>query len=183
MLQEIVKNFGDRKLFVEFSALKDEELFRSVLEAYLKNGGKNSVAVETGTFHGLSALFLSQFFDNVITFDITPQGGGYYKDEKLKYDIWNYFGVADKIDFILINDDEEKERIVGDLDFDFAFIDGRHVGGVAKDFEILKKCGNCLFHDYVPNKAGLESHIVEFVDGIKEGKIVLRKPPFALWKR
>ena len=96
--------------------------------------------VEIGTYKGISAAWMAQFANKVITFDI--------KDYSEKYKLWEIFGLKNKIQFYKINNRIEIAKILKDIDFDFAFIDAAHNGSaVRRDFELVEKCGRVLFHD------------------------------------
>lgn len=110
----------------------------------LLNDKKPARILEIGTLKGVSSAYLSLFAD-VTTLDIK-----HYPETDI---LWEYIGSKDKIDFRLVRDDEHKAEIVNDLDFDFAFIDGMHsYESVKSDFNLVKKCGKVLFHDYYPIK-------------------------------
>jgi len=96
------------------------------------------VAVEIGTYWGVSAAWIAQFAEKVITIDVRPQ------EERFK--IWGYLGI-DNIESVIVKNDEEKKAFLKDLEFDFAFIDGDHGPGVMLDLELCRKCGRILFHD------------------------------------
>jgi hypothetical protein len=109
--------------------------------------------VEIGTWRGVSAAVLAHYVNKVTTVDIR------YYDEAPR--VWLWAGVQEKIEYVVVDDDRVKEAIISDLDFDFAFIDGEHsYDAVALDFELVKRCGRVLFHDYCPTCPG----IVEFVN-------------------
>lgn len=179
---KILEKFTKEELWLQFSAVQDEEKMDDCIEKILKMfpiSGKK-IAVETGTFHGVSACVLAKHFDEIHTFDIIEEHGGYYKDSDLKFKIWDYFGVSDKIHFHLINSDSEKKEILKDINYDFAWIDGMHKGGVDVDYELLKKCGRILFHDYEPKKCkdgNMYDYVVNFIDSIEPDYI---NEPFAV---
>ena len=184
---KLIEKFGNDRLRLEFSAIQDEKEMREALEyiVSLYPEGVEKVCVEIGSFHGVSASILAEYFDVVHTFDITEQGGGYYKDVDIKFDIWDYLNISDKIKFHLINNDKEKAEILKQIPYNFAFIDGQHKGGVDKDFKLLKDCGKILFHDYCPEKCtkqrtGMYDYVVEFIDTL-EDNIVYKTPPFVVW--
>lgn len=147
-----------------------EKFFRSL---------KIKVAVEIGTFWGITAAHIAQFANKVHTFDII--------DHPEKYKVWNDLKVKDKISFHLVKsrdmvgntfkDFEEIHKLTGKevdiktiidtLEFDFAFIDGDHnYRNVKADFELVKKCGRVLFHDIIPEFEGVNKFVHEI--GIKQ---------------
>lgn len=139
--------------------------------------------LEIGTHLGLSAILWANLSDMVTTIDIRM-----YQQNVNR---WQDFNVNHKINFIRVASNEQKKRIVSGLDFDFAFIDGGHTKeDVQFDFEITKKCGKVLFHDYKP-EGGIYAKctnermqdLVEFVDGLSP-QIFIFGPlcsQFALW--
>jgi hypothetical protein len=81
----------------------------------------------------------------------------------------------------LIDDNRDKKRILDNIDFDFVFIDGDHsFKGVRYDFELVKKCGRVLFHDY-DRAPGKDAPVRDFIDTIKEGKMRTTKD-YAYWE-
>ena len=153
------------------SSLKTlEQFFRSL---------NINVAIEIGTFWGITAAYIAQFANRVHTFDIL--------DHYEKYKVWHDVGVSSKIVFHLIKsrdivdgvfkDFEGRHKttgkevdikaIIDNLKFDFAFIDGDHsYKNVKADFELVKKCGRVLFHDIEPEFKGIYKFAHEI--GIKK---------------
>lgn len=140
----------------------------NLLRGILKHKNIKS-AIEIGTFRGVSTALLAHYSDAVITMDIK-----YY--EEAMY-LWAYAGVMDKIKYYVVTD-EIKEDSIRDVDFDFAFIDGDHeYESVQSDFEITKRCGRVLFHDY-----GIKPGVIKFVDSLPKNEVVIRHP-FAYWEK
>ena len=148
----------------------DEDLFRR----FMSIPPPIKLAVETGTYNGLSAALLTQYAEHVHTFDI--------HNHPQRLDCWRALGVEDHITFHLIKNDEEKAEILKTLDFDFAFIDGRHFG-VDIDFKLLKCCGRILFHDYTPGYPvfNLRTYVKNFIDSLGLN-VQVKSPPFAYWE-
>jgi len=119
------------------SAAKRERAFRYYLEL-----ANPKIALEIGTCLGISTALIAQYADKVYTFDKA--------DHPIKYKIWEFLGVSKKITPYIINNETEKSEICGNLEFDFAFIDGCHsYEGVLSDFNCVKnKCSKILFDDY-----------------------------------
>ena len=137
-----------------------------------------NVAVEIGTFWGITTAHIAQFANKVHTFDIL--------DHSEKYRVWHEIGVSNKIFFHLIKSrdiidnvfkdfegrhtltgkEENIKLIIDNLNFDFAFIDGDHYyENVKADFELVKKCGRVLFHDIIPEFTGIYKFVHEI--GVK----------------
>lgn len=171
LLEKLQSKYGGMVDFTRTSLKGNgERLFRDILSR-IPTGG---TAVETGTHNGFSALLLSEYFDVVHTFDI--------RNSTVKDDVWKEFEVSNKIHFWLIDNDVQKESIVSELKFDFAFIDGNHRTGLETDFRILNKCGKVLFHDYQPDSENLVLlHMVAFIEKLEGLRI--KMPPFAYWSK
>ena len=127
-------------------------------------------AFEIGTFRGVSTALLAHYADRVITLDVK------YFEEAMY--LWAYAGVMEKIEYIVITDENKKE-VISNIDFDFVFIDGHHdYESVKKDFELTKKCGRVLFHDYLSTCSG----VIKLVDSLPKNEVVIKRP-FAYWEK
>jgi hypothetical protein len=155
---------------VENEEIRDiEPKFRSFLQ------GKNiKHAVEIGTWRGVSSCLLSRYAEKVTTIDKC------YHPERVP--VWMYFGILSDINSVIVEDDYVKAQAIDTMDFDFAFVDGDHTyEGVEYDFNLVKKCGRVLFHDYgiQPPRDGVG--VTEFVDTLEKTELTL-DPPFAYWE-
>ncbi len=164
--QQIIDLYGND--FIRRSALNlpngENEISRFM-------NGDIKVAVEIGTLRGCTSVVMSKYCDKLYTFDL-KSGQIENRDWQSKdnrYSLWNKLGI-NNIELILINNDKEKEKIIDNLEFDFAFIDGDHsFEGVKKDFDIVKKCGRVLFHDY-DARLNQPCYVRDFINTIKYGK-------------
>jgi hypothetical protein len=142
------------------------------------------IAIEIGTFRGITSAWMSQFCDRLYTVDLLDGQvqQPLWKDLPMRGDIWKYLEIPDdKIWFQPVKCNNSKERFLKKINFDFAFVDGDHsYEGVKKDFELVKRCGRVLFHDYdkAPGKA---CPVRDFINSIKEGTIETTKD-FAYWE-
>ena len=68
------------------------------------------------------------------------------------------------------------------MDFDFVFIDGDHDGGIELDFELCKKCGTILFHDYSDRGQRKLNKVKNFIDTLPKNEITILEEPFVLWQ-
>lgn len=179
---ELVKKFFNR---IDMKALSIRERINcDKIDYFLKREKPNTI-LEIGTNSGASSVYFAKYAEKIVTIDI--------QDYKVKDEIWDHFNVLEKIEFKKIENNTEKKKYVEALEFDFAFIDGDHsYEGVKFDFEITKKCGKILFHDYGyweildPNGAKELSAIKEFVDTLTindESSVLEIRNPFALWKK
>ena len=145
-----------------------------------------NIAVEIGTFRGITSAWMSQFCDKLYTIDLLD---GQYEDYKerigwartpAREEIWWFLGI-DNIIPKAIKDNEEKKELLESIKYDFAFIDGDHsYEGVKLDFNLVKGCKRVLFHDYdkAPGKA---CPVRDFIHTIKDGNIETTKD-FAYWE-
>ena len=146
------------------------------LRKYLKN---TEHVVEIGTKYGVGTLLPAHYAHHATTIDIIP------RTEPIA--VWNYFGVDKKINYVVVENNEEKAELLNGLDFDFAIIDGDHTyEGVKSDFERVKKCGRVLFHEYIltPPKNHLDKFeaTIRFLGELPQDEVTLDEP-FAYWER
>lgn len=196
----IYKEFGQYQMrYSAVSCPEHEQIFRNILR-----GKKIKHALEIGTCLGTSTPILFYYADRVTTVDINR----YYEATRL----WANLGILPDIDYYIIGDEADKTKFSYQCnesdkaklldkidDFDFAFIDGNHRDGVYIDYELTKKCGRLLFHDYFHDtdempevmKEGIFStdsdlrtspQILELVDSLPEDEVT-KLPPFAYWEK
>jgi len=168
-LSRVRSMFGDRCLRgTALVQLESMEPFLRNLFAQIRP----ERAIEIGTLFGVTTALLAHYSGHVITIDVSYQQTAAY--------IKHCFGVDKKITNCIIKDDEEKARVLNSTDFDFAFIDAVHTyEGVKGDFELVKKCGKVLFHDYGVEQFG---GVTKFVDELPSDEVTIRKP-FAFWEK
>lgn len=153
--------FGGKGL-VKKSAFRDGA---AVLQQVLTER-KVSTALEIGTYRGVSAAWISRFVGRMTTIDLVD-GRAERKGEKVEREaLWSAMGI-NNIALRLVRDDAEKAEMIRSLAFDFAFIDGDHTGDApARDFELVKQCGNVLFHDY-----GARNGVTSFVRSLPQDQV------------
>lgn len=163
----LLKLFGTNILFHScLGEIQYECKFRNMI----KRAGKINTALELGTFKGVSAAFLSYYANKVITIDNMVV---YIRDV-----LWAQFGLERKIIPYFVKDNDEKTKLISELDFDFAFIDDQHdYEGAQIGFEATKKCGRVLFHDYWLRFPG----VCEFINTLPKTELVIDEP-FAYWE-
>lgn len=129
-------------------------------------------AVEIGTWRGVSTALIAHYAQQVTTVDIT-----YYPEAM---PVWMYFGIQKKIEYVVVENNEAKKQLLDRMDFDFAFIDGNHSHDeVAYDFELVRKCGRVLFHDYgIAHCMG----VMDFVNHLPNEELIIKRP-FAYWEK
>ena len=126
--------------------------------------------IEIGTCKGLTAIILSRYFDEVVSFDIFP-------DEE-KRELAAMCNI-NNIRFVDISGNEERAEIVEALDFDAAYCDGNHADDTETDFKLVARCGRVLFHEYWP----LQPAVWGLVNNLrKSGSVITHGDSFALWR-
>ncbi len=145
-LKEIMKEFGPGA-FGRASVCCEFEAF---LHRIIGNRLGGAVALEIGTFNGLSAVILSQFFAKVICVSIDiPQGIAKHNPIKTKHAIRKHLGLEERIEFIDVSSNLRKAAVIRELEgtYDFAYSDGDHAHDAEDDFNLVKGCGRVLHHE------------------------------------
>ena len=137
-LNVILQHFGKRA-FARSSACMEFESFLKRIKA----GGKR--CVEIGSYHGITSIILSRYFDEVVSVSIDEQP----PEELLKRKIADYLGITNIVWHDLTSN-KRKRRLLTELDFDFAYCDGDHTNDALFDFGLVEKCGRVLFHEAWP---------------------------------
>jgi SAM-dependent methyltransferase len=166
-MDAILQNPDLTKLYKEFgmSIFRRSSVFHG-LEKFLRdNNISGKTCFEIGTFHGITAVVLSRFFDKVVTVDII--------DNPYRQQVVDTLGIRN-IEFLTIKDNNEKARIAEKLDFDFCHMDGNHRKDTLSDFELVKKCGRVLFHEYWKE----QPVVWDLVNSLDK---VVKAPPLAYW--
>jgi predicted O-methyltransferase YrrM len=134
---------------IEGSIISHEKLVRALLEVI-----KPKRALEIGTRHGVSSSLYAQYADHVITVDVEKCPDSYKEWARR---VWDFLGLTDKITPFYAPGinwkgyNNSKAEFIKKQEFDFAFIDGSHKANDVKfDFDLVKKSGCVLFHDYKP---------------------------------
>lgn len=165
--EKVLRKFGTMA-FARCSACME-------FEAFLKRiGAGGRTCLEIGTYQGMSAVILSQFFERVICVSVDDD-----PRRIIKRDIVDYLGITN-IRFFDVKNNAEKAKIVGDLDFDFAYSDGDHTHDTQADFDLVKRCGRVLQHEYWP----LQPSVWNLVNSLPETEITRAQfDCFAYWER
>lgn len=149
-----------------------------VFERVLSGKGYRT-ALEIGTYRGVSAAEMAQYCDRVVTIDLCngrlEQNGEAFDRRAL----WESLGVRN-VELRLVEDDAEKAAVIRSLEFDFAFVDGAHDETVRNDFELVKRCGRVLFHDYDSRGQPTLDYVFDFVNTLPKEEIKVMDI-FALW--
>lgn len=175
MKEKIVAAFGPSALKRSALNIRDGEgVFRQIL-----GGGQYPVVLEIGTYKGAAAAAMAQFCERVITIDLKHGRLEQIGERWDRWAFWDRLGVAN-IELHLVNDDAEKAALVNSLSFDLAFVDGAHDATVRHDFDLVKRCGTVLFHDYDTRGAAEKDHVYNFVNTLPRHQIKVFDI-FALW--
>lgn len=139
LMVAIMREFG-RTAFGRSSACME---FQSFLKR-IKAGGKT--CLEIGTYNGVTAVLLSQYFEKVVCVSIDDEK---LKPQIIKRELVKRLGITN-IEFHDVNTNAEKAAIVNALEFDFCYSDGDHTHDTYTDFDLVKRCGRVLFHEFWP---------------------------------
>ncbi len=149
-----------------------------VFERLLAGKGYRT-ALEIGTYRGCAAAEMASYCERVITIDLKAGRLESLNETFDRAAFWASLGIAN-IDLRLVEDDAEKKALIDTIEFDFAFIDGAHDARVRDDFEMVKRCGRVLFHDY--DRRGIPDldHVYDFVNTLPRQQVQVLDI-FAYW--
>jgi hypothetical protein len=85
---------------------------------------------------------MSQYFDQVVCVSIDEM-------PVMKRELVDFLGIKN-ISFYDAKDNADKAAFVNALQFDFCYQDGDHTHDTLTDFQLVKRCGRILFHEYWP---------------------------------
>lgn len=149
-MKSIMRKFG-KQAFGRSSACAEFESF--LQEIRLKTARRNlspkgdfigECCLEIGTFYGITAVVLSQYFEKVICVSVDLEG-----DRQMKRKIVDHLGIKN-ISFFDAKNNTEKAAFIQASKFDFCYQDGDHTHDTVSDFELVRRCGRILFHEYWP---------------------------------
>ena len=138
LMNRILKAYG-RRAFTRSSACMG---FIRFLDEIKAGGG---VALEIGTYHGITALLLAERFDKVISVSVDDEDPG----RLMKRELADFAGISN-IEFHDCKSNAEKGEIVRAARFDFCYSDGDHTNDTRADWELVRRCGRVLFHEVWP---------------------------------
>jgi len=186
-LEEGSELYFEKNFYERFRALHSSPILLSVLErfgievfrrssvlegfeAFLEETDfRGGTCVEIGTFRGLTAAVLSKRFERVISVDVL--------DDPMKYEVAEFLGL-NNVYFVNVRDNADKAKFISSpLEFDAAYSDGDHTNDSRSDFELLRRGGRVLFHEYWPAQPA----VVSLVDSLESRGRVSRRGKFALW--
>ena len=179
--KKIIEYFGEERLKRSALRIGDGD---KIIEKILKKE-KFDTILEIGTYRGMSAAFMSQFCKRLITIDlIEGRLEQMIKEGKepaypTRKNVWDKFKIKN-IELCLISSNVAKEKLLNNMNFDFAFIDGAHDPTVALDYELTRKCGHVLFHDYDDRGHKALNYAKDFVDSLPREELTITHL-FAYW--
>lgn len=167
LLNAIFKKFG-KKAFARSSALME-------FEPFLKRiGASGKTCLEIGTYHGITAIILAQYFKRVVCVSVDND-----PESLLKHEIVKHLGIRN-IQFIDLDNNSQKRQQVESLKFDFCYMDGDHTHDTHTDFELVKRCGRVLFHEYWP----IQAPVWNLVNSLPQDEVTRAEYDcFAYWNR
>ncbi len=165
--------------YLRKSALRADD-GESVFEWALKDKGYGTV-LEIGTYRGASAAAMAQYCREVITVDLLHGKREANGETFDRYQFWESLGIQNILLF-LVEDDVDKAEKLAALTFDFAFIDGDHGDGVARDFQLVRHCGRVLFHDYCDDERPEHRYVRDIVKSLPADEVSFNGM-FALWEK
>lgn len=142
----------------------------SVLEGFEKfcwqHKFRGTCCVEIGTLKGLTAVILSQFFEQVVSVDVV--------NDPQKYEILELLGIKNVL-YLNVADNAEKSRTIQGLTFDAAYSDGDHTNDAAADFALVERCGLVLMHEHWGAQPAVQALVARLGRGVvvADGKLAL----------
>ena len=166
-MKEILREFGPEAFTRSSACMEFDRFLRRI-------GAKGHTCLEIGTYHGITAVMLSKYFKRVICVSVDVR-----VRNLLKHSICSHLGIRNILFHDVMNN-VEKEAVVSGMDFDFCYVDGDHLNDTRTDFELVKRCGRVLFHEYWP----LQVPVWNLVNSLpKEEVTVADVDCFAYWQR
>lgn len=141
-LKEILRAFG-KPAFARSAACME---FESFLQR-IRGADRSGTCLEIGTYHGITAVVLSQYFERVVCVSVDDD-----PKKLMKWDIVKHLGITN-IEFHDVANNAQKHKLVSRLQFDFAYSDGDHTHDTHTDWALVKHCGRVLFHEVWPIQA------------------------------
>ena len=168
-MKAIMKKFG-KKAFGRSSACAEFENFLCTLVGT----DRSHVALEIGTFYGITAVLMSQYFERVICVSVDLEG-----DREMKRRIVDHLGIRN-VSFYDARDNADKAKFIHAAEFDFCYQDGDHTNDTRTDFELVRRCGRVLFHEYWP----LQPAVWNLVNSLPQQEVIrARYDCLAYWER
>jgi hypothetical protein len=168
MLNAILKEFGSQA-FRRCSVMMEFEHF------VRRIGLRGRTCLEIGTYNGISAVLLTQFFERVVCVSVDEN-----PERLLKRQIAAHLGLTNKLRFFDCADNDEKAAVISQLDFDACYQDGDHANDTRADFALVERCGRVLLHEYWP----IQPPVWNLVNSLPEHEVIRAEfDCFAYWQR
>jgi hypothetical protein len=161
-LVEVFKRFG-------WEAFRRSSVLEGFQQALRRFELKGRRCLEIGTCNGLTAIVLSRFFDEVVSIDIMPS--------RLKHEIVDFLQITN-VRFHDVKDDSEKAHLIYAYNFDLAYVDGNHDQDTLFDFDLVKRCGRVLFHEYWE----AQPPVWNLINSLRSSGRVRTEGKLALWE-
>lgn len=177
---KIIKTFDQHVLRRSVLSLGDSEpIFAQCIKRLHCD---DVVALEIGTYRGVSAAVLEGYCSHVYTIDLKRGRLEQLGERFDRQAFWSSVAFCAKdIDLRLVEDNAEKAALIKSLYFYFAFIDGAHdLDNVRFDFDCVKHCGAVLFHSYDPTVDPAKNGVSTFVDSLPKNEVTVMDR-FAFW--
>ncbi len=158
----VLEKFGPK-------VFRRSSIFHGLEEFLVESKVRGRRCYEIGTWNGLTAAVLSQFFDEVVTVDVAHNAQ--------KHRILEFLGIRN-VRCIDLKSNEDKARTLPS-EFDCAFLDGDHAADTEDDFDLVRRCGRVLFHEVWP----FQSPVWELVESLPQDEVRRGGTCFALWAR
>ncbi len=139
------------------------------LEKFLAdNNIRGKRCFEVGTWNGLTAVLLSQRFEEVVTVDIAHNAA--------KHEILKCLGIKN-VRCVDIGMNSDKADVLRGLTFDCAYLDGNHAEDTEQDFDLVKHCGRVIFHECWP----FQEPVWRTVNALPQNQVTYGGSCFAYW--
>jgi len=162
LLMSVYQKFGGEPF-------RRSSVFHGLKRFLTEIGAKGGTCFEIGTWNGLTAIVLSQFFERVVTVDIAHNAA--------KHQIIDHLGISN-IECIDITDNEHKKRVARSFKFDFAYLDGDHAHDTESDFGLVRHCGQVLFHEAWP----FQEPVWRLVNSLPHREVTYGGAGLAYWR-
>ena len=126
--------------------------------------------LEIGTWNGITAVVLSRFFRRVVSLDIFHN--------PVRHEILEHLGIRN-VEFVDLEDNAHKRRVVESLQFDFAYLDGNHAEDTELDWNLTNRCGRVLFQECLP----MQPPVYNLVRRLPPEEVVYGGVGLALWRK
>lgn len=169
-VQTVLCNRSLTRVMQRFGAqvFRRSSVFHGLDEFLSEQSVRGKLCFEIGTWNGLTAVVLSQYFERVVSVDIIHNA--------IKHDIIADLGIKN-IRCFDIQDNADKVKIAREFPFDFAYMDGNHADDTGHDWNLLQPCGRVLLHEVWP----FQPPVWKLVRGLPAQEVVINGEGLALW--